>query len=170
MAATNAYLLFKHFHPLCTRAEFFRMLATEMFNTAKAQRLHTGTSRTRALATTVASDDDVVSVSSIGSFQSSGPSVQPENSAISPCVPGAFKKATLRRPCFVCKSSGIFTQGAARKNNLVPRRISPRSHTGCITHNVALCERTDCWAVYHRDYTNLRDDKCTGQWATASKR
>jgi hypothetical protein len=150
MAATNAYVIYRQFHPKTTHSEFFEMLAQQMLDFGRS-----GGGLNRRSLRSFISECSVDSDSEC-SLQPSMRSPSPTASA--PCVPGKFK-GDYRRVCFVCYRKSRFTLGALRSNGK-PRKNYYKPNFGCKTCGVALCPTGPCWAEYHTEFTGQTDPAC----------
>ena len=146
LAITNSFIIYCHFHPGIEHAEFFQMLAEEVFFVGKGMQLpaRRWCSRTSTPATPTTPVTPTV-----------GPSVPVH-------IPGTLI-GSYKRACFYCMRKNVFVLRTARDKFVVNptdsqrRREYPRSRVGCKSCNVALCANNSCWEKYHAEFNGIPD-------------
>jgi hypothetical protein len=157
MAHTNAFIIYRRFHPKVSHAAFFRMLAREMFYFAKGlqvpeKRVTRAHTKSPARISLCSDTDENSATESENDLSHHGQCIQ------SKLVAG------YRRPCYACVRGGTFSEGTKRKTNDYVRKVYPRTSFGCKSCNVPLCTAGGCWQVYHQMYFGEQDKYTTGKW------
>ena len=146
MAITNSFIIYSHFHPDTTHAQFFEMLAEELFLIAKDQPYTTRPRRSCRTPVTPTTNTPQTPV--------------PNAVATTVHSIGCFK-GKYKRNCFYCVKKDNYVLGVARDKDILNPQPSdrhkefPRRKYGCKTCNVALCHT--CWDPYHAEYNGIAD-------------
>lgn len=149
MCHTNAFIIYRQFHPNTTHMAFFKQLALELLY--KSRHLSVPTRRLRQTQAT-----GLVPLPTT-------PTTPTVRVVAAPCEPRKFP-GDFKRACYVCMMKNSFADGKIRDNNGSMRKQYPRSYWGCPNCCVALCRYGTCWAKYHSEYFGQRDEVCADRF------
>jgi hypothetical protein len=145
-ALVNTFVLFRLREPKLTHAVFFKTLCEQLFEEACKPSSQSGSSRCSTRSQT----------SPVPAASAAAPSPAPEEVSTAH-QPGNFK-GVYKRSCYACIQEGNFKVAKARSDTGSGRKEYPKSYSGCVTCNVALCNNKGvCWANYHEKYCGEND-------------
>ena len=132
MAITNSFIIYSHFHPDTTHAQFFEMLAEELFFIAKDQPYTTRPRRScRTPVTPTTNTPQTPVPNAVATTATTVHSIG--------CFKGKYK-----HNCFYCVKQDNYVLGVARDKDILNPQPSdrhrefPRRKYGCKTCNVAM--------------------------------